>query len=66
MANLVRRSFFVDPRMIRKLRRALGVRSDAEAVRLVARWYVESESVKRYLRRTAGTLSSKDFDHDEP
>jgi hypothetical protein len=66
MPNLVRRSFFVDPRVIRKLRRALGVRSDAEAVRQVARWYVESESLKVWLRKTAGTLSPREFDHDEP
>jgi len=66
MPNLVRRSFFVDPRVIGRLRRALGVRSDAQAVRLVAQWYVESESLKTYLRKTAGTLRPGDFDHDEP
>ena len=66
MPSLVRRSFFVEPKVIRKLRRALGARNDAEAVRLVARWYVESESVKEHLRRTAGSLRPGDFDHDEP
>jgi len=66
MSKFVRRSFFVEPNVIRKLRRALGVKSDTEAVRLVARWYVESEAIKAQLRSTSGSLRPGDFETDEP
>ena len=49
---------------MRKLTRAVGARSEAEAIRHVARWYVESESVKAHLRRTAGSLRPDEIDLD--
>lgn len=65
MPRLVRKSFFVEPAVLRRLRRALGARSEAEALRQVARWYVESESVKDELFvRSAGSLKASDFEPD--
>ncbi|MEK6607650.1 MAG: hypothetical protein AABZ30_08320 [Myxococcota bacterium] len=64
MPRLVRKSYFVEPAVLRKLTRAVGARSEAEAIRLVARWYVESEAVKAHLRRTAGSLRPDEIDLD--
>jgi Arc/MetJ family transcription regulator len=55
-ARYTRKSFFVDERAIRRARKALGVGSDAEAVRLAVERVVEMEEFWRFMARTRGKL----------
>lgn len=48
--SLKRRAFFVNERTLRRARRALGVGSDAEAVRLAVERVAEMEVFWRFMR----------------
>ena len=52
-----RKSFFVDPAAIRRVRKALGARTDAEAVRLSVERVAEMEEFWRFMARSRGTLA---------
>jgi hypothetical protein len=52
-----RKSFFVDPKAIRRARRALGVGTDAEAVRLAVERVVEMQEFWRFMEGTRGRLA---------
>ncbi|MBI3183360.1 MAG: hypothetical protein HYZ28_14580 [Myxococcales bacterium] len=58
---LERKSFFVDARVLRRARRALGARTDSEAVREALRRAAENEELWRLMRRTAGSLGPGAF-----
>lgn len=60
-AHLTRKSFFVDERALRRARRALGVKTDAEAVRLALEWIARSEEHWRLIERTRGKLKPGSF-----
>jgi hypothetical protein len=60
--RLARRTFFVDPRKVRRARRALGVTTDAEAVRLSMERVVEMEELRRFLEKSRGALAAGSFD----
>jgi hypothetical protein len=51
-----RRSYFVDTSTIRQARRALGVATDAEVVRLAVRRVLEMERMRRFMEQTEGVL----------
>jgi hypothetical protein len=51
-----RRSFFVDPKAVSRAREALGVGTDAEAVRLALERVVESEKFWRFMAASRGRL----------
>lgn len=51
-----RKSFFVDEKAIRRARKALGVGTDAEAVRLSVERVVEMEEFWRFMAGTRGRL----------
>jgi hypothetical protein len=51
-----RKSFFVDVRAVSRARKALGVRTDAEAVRLALERVVESERFWRFMATSRGRL----------
>ena len=51
-----RRSFFVDPRAIDEARKALGVGTNAEAVRLAVDRVVEMEKFWRFMSGTRAGL----------
>ena len=51
-----RRSFFVDATAIRRARKALGVATDSEAVRLSVERVAEMEEFWRFMKRTRATL----------
>ena len=55
-ANLKRTSFFVDVRTLRRARKALGVATDAEAVRISVERVAEMERFWRFMRRSRGML----------
>ncbi|MBI4592793.1 MAG: hypothetical protein HY728_01125 [Candidatus Rokubacteria bacterium] len=55
-AALKRKAFFVDDRAVRKVRRLLGVSTDAEAVRVSVERVAEMEEFWRFMTRTRGTV----------
>ena len=55
-AKLKRTSFFVDVRTLRKARKALGVATDAEAVRMSVERVAEMEAFWRFMTNSRGTL----------
>jgi hypothetical protein len=55
-ARYTRKSFFVNPRAIDQARKALGVRSDAEAVRLAVDRVVEMEKFWRFMSESRARL----------
>jgi hypothetical protein len=59
--KLARKSFFVAPGALRRAKRALGVKSDAEAVRLALEWIARSEEHWRLLKKTSGKLRRGSF-----
>lgn len=60
-ASLVRKSYFVDPEVVGKAAKLLGVRSEAEAVRTVLAQFVEQERFWKMMRRTAGSAPKGSF-----
>ena len=55
-ATLKRRAFFVDETAVRRARRALGARTDAEAVRMSVERVAEMEAFWRFMTRSRGRL----------
>jgi len=53
---LTRKAFFVDPRALQRARRALGVRSDAEAVRRSLDHVAEMDAFWRFMARSRRSL----------
>lgn len=53
---LKRKAFFIDERSLRRARRALGVGTDADAVRASLEWVTEMQEFWRFMRRTRGKL----------
>ena len=60
--NLVRRSFFVDERELRRAKKVLGASSDAEAVRLSLERVAETERFWALLEKTSGSVEVDEFD----
>jgi len=61
-ARLKRKSFFVDERKLGQARKALGVDTDAEAVRLSIEWVAEMEAFWRFMSKTRGKLKPDSVD----
>jgi hypothetical protein len=55
-AQLKRKSFFVDARKLGQARKALGVDTDAEAVRLSIEWVAEMETFWKFMSNARGKL----------
>lgn len=51
-----RKSFFVDTKVVSRARKALGVGTDAEAVRLALERVVESDEFRRFMATSRGRL----------
>lgn len=51
----------MDARVLRRAKRALGVKSDAEAVRLALDWLAGNEEHWKLLIKTSGTLGPNSF-----
>jgi hypothetical protein len=60
--KLTRKSFFVDPSSLRRARKALRVKTDAEAVRASLERVAEMEEFWRYMEATRGRLAPGGFD----
>jgi hypothetical protein len=59
--KLKRKAFFVDERAVRRAKRALGVKTEAEAVRLSVERIAEMEAFWSFMKKTAGVLTSGSF-----
>ena len=55
-ARLKGKSFFVDAKRLGQARKALGVDTDAEAVRLSIEWVAEMEGFWKFMSKTRGKL----------
>jgi hypothetical protein len=55
-AVLKRKAFFVDEIAVRRARRALGARTDAEAVRMSVERVAEMEAFWKFMAKTRGRL----------
>ena len=60
--KLKRKSFFVDERELEAARRALGVDTDAEAVRVALREIARMRALARFMEKTRATLRPGSFD----
>jgi hypothetical protein len=60
--NFKRKSFFVDERSIRRAKKVLGVRTDAEVIRLSVERVLEMERFWRFIDKTQGKLPPGSFD----
>ena len=56
--RLTRKSYFVDPRALRRARKALGVTSEAEAVRRSVERVAEMETFWRFMTKSRGALKA--------
>jgi hypothetical protein len=54
--KLKRKSFFVDERTLQRARRALGVKTDAEVVRLSVERIAEMEVFWQFMKNSRGAL----------
>lgn len=61
-ATLTRKSFFVNTRTLRRARKALGVATDAEAVRIAVERAAEMEAFWRFMTNSRGTLKRGSFE----
>ena len=61
-AQLKRKSFFIDEKRLRQARKALGVATDAEAVRLSIEWIAEMEAFWKFMSRSRGKLKPGSLD----
>ncbi len=55
--RLKRKAFFVDERVLREARTALGVESDAEAVRISVERIAEMEAFWQFMKNNRRTLA---------
>jgi hypothetical protein len=60
--TLTRKSFFVDERALRRARKTLGVKTDAEVVRLSIARVAEREEFWQFLDKTRGSVPPGNFD----
>lgn len=61
-ASLTRKSFFIDTRTLRRAKRALRARTDAEAVRMSLERVNEMDAFWRFMTKSRGSVPSGSFD----
>jgi hypothetical protein len=61
-AVLRRKSFFVDPDELRRARRVLRVRTDAEAVRLALERVTEMDRYWRFMTKSRASVKAGSFE----
>ena len=60
--QLRRKSYFVDHRAVRRARKALGVATDAEAIRLSVERVGEMDAFWRFMTKSRGVLKADSFE----
>lgn len=61
-ASLMRKSFFIDPTSLRRARRVLRVRTDAEAVRVSLDRVAEMDAFWRFMTKSRRALEPGTID----
>ena len=61
-APLRRKSYFVDHRAVRRARKALGVATEAEAIRQSVERVAEMDAFWRFMAKSRGVLKSGSFE----
>jgi hypothetical protein len=61
-SNLKRKAFFIDETAVRRAKKALGARTEAEAVRVAVQRVAEMEEFWQFMRRTHGKLQPGSFE----
>ena len=61
-ATLTRRSFYIDQKTLRRAKRALRVRTDAEAIRLSLERVAEMEQFWQFMTKTRGVVKRGSVD----
>lgn len=56
-AKLKRKSYFVDERVLKRAKKALGVKTEAEVIRLSVERLVEMEEFCEFMKKTGRSLS---------
>jgi hypothetical protein len=59
---LQRKSFYIDPGTLRRAKRALRVRTDAEAIRLSLERVAEMEEFWQFMTKNRGSLKRGSFE----
>ena len=59
--SLVRKSYFVDPKIVARAAKLIGASSEAEAVRTIMAQFVEQERFWKRMKKTGGTLKKGSF-----
>jgi hypothetical protein len=59
---LTRKSFYIDPDTLRRAKRVLRVRTDAEAIRLSLERVAEMEEFWRFMAKSRGVLKRGSVD----
>lgn len=57
----VRKAFYVEPHLIKRAKRLLGLRTEAEVIRLSVERVVEMEELWRFMDWTKGVLKVRSF-----
>lgn len=60
----IRKAFYVEPRLLKRAKRLLGLRTEAEVVRMSIERMVEMEEFWRFMDKTKGTLKPESFPRD--
>jgi len=58
-SRLKRKTFFVDESMLRRAKKMLGLRSEAEVVRVAVERVTEMEEFWRFMNRTRASLKPR-------
>lgn len=64
VARKVRKSFFVDPVIVKRAKRLLGVATEAEVIRLSVERIVEMEEFWRFMDKSQEILPLYSFEKD--
>jgi len=63
--KLRRRSFFVDESVLRQAKKALGVKTDAEAIRMSVERIAEMEEFWKFMKKSRHTLKPGSLEKPE-
>ena len=63
--TLKRKSFFVDESILRQAKKVLGVKTDAEAIRLAVERIVEMEAFWKFMQKSRHTLKPGSLEEPE-
>jgi hypothetical protein len=60
--RLTRKSFFIDPEALKRAKRVLRVRTDAEAIRLSVERVAEMDKFRKFMETSRGVLKPGSFE----